>query len=108
MRSKRFSFLFAGILLLFLVGSASAWDISITKLNDNSVQTDYNVDVQSMHYLLTGIDCNNVSGVWYSLNNGLTNSSQSGAPCNTTEIKISSISSTQDNNTWSVYVNDTT
>ena len=62
--------------------------------------TSYNVNVSELNY--TASDETALDSCWYSLNNGETNSSIQTCGTNWTGL-----TSTEDSNTWTVYVNDT-
>lgn len=107
MRMKR-GLVLSLILGLFLIGSISAWagpswSVDITRLNDQAIQDYYSSDVNRMSFLISGIDCNNVTNVWYILNGNLY--SFSGA-CSSSEIVLTSLIDREGNNTWEIYVND--
>ena len=95
--------LFLCLTFLFLIGVVSAWSVDITKLNNNVPTNYYNAKVTKFSYQLTGINCDNVTGVWYTLNNGTTNSS---AGCSSSEITLPGLNSNEGANDWTIYASD--
>src|SRR3989344_3584795 len=89
--------------LILLVGAVSAWSVDITKLNNNAPTNYYSAKVTKFSYQLTGINCDNVTGVWYTLNNGTTNSS---AGCSSSEITLLGLNSAEGANDWTIYASD--
>src|SRR3989338_8225418 len=89
--------------LILLVGAVSAWSVDITKLNNNAPTNYYSAKVTKFSYQLTGINCDNVTGVWYTLNNGTTNSS---AGCSSSEITLPGLNSNEGANDWTIYASD--
>src|SRR3989344_697272 len=89
--------------LILLVGAVSAWSVDITKLNNNAPTNYYSAKVTKFSYQLTGINCDNVTGVWYTLNNGTTNSS---AGCSLSEITLPGLNSAEGINDWTIYTSD--
>src|SRR3989344_6048312 len=95
--------IFLCLTFLFLIGVVSAWSVDITKLNNNAPTNYYNAKVTKFSYQLTGINCDNVTGVWYTLNNGVTNSS---AGCSSSEITLPGLNSNEGANDWKIYASD--
>jgi len=96
-------FLLSLVFVLLLVGVVSAVSVDITKLNDNEIVSDYGVNVTRMSFIIDGVNCINVSDVWYSLDGGIVNISKA---CSDGEIILTGLSSNQGDNTWEVYIED--
>lgn len=88
---------------LMLVGSVSAWDVEITKLNNNEVREDYSVGVTRMSFFIDEVNCSEDILVWYVLNGIKTD--YAGA-CSETEITLSPLDFIEGENFWEVYVNN--
>ena len=79
---------------------AIGWSVDIIKLNDAGIQNNYNSNVTRMSFLISGVDCSNISDVWYTIDNGITNQSKA---CASSEILLTGLMSLEGNNTWKVY-----
>src|SRR3989344_8650181 len=91
-----------GVLItILLIGVVSAWNVDITKLNGQAVDTKYPNEITTLSYTLADIDCANISKVWYSPDGGFT---KINAGCSQSEIILTGLNSDEGNNSWVVIV----
>src|SRR3989344_8297054 len=96
--------IFLCLTFLFLIGLVSAWSVDITKLNNNAPTNYYNTEVTSLSYLISGINCTDVSDVWYSPDGGTTLIPKA---CAESQITLTGLNSAEGNNSWFIVVNNT-
>lgn len=92
----------AFVLIFMFLSLVSAWSVQITKLNDSPVQSDYAGGVSRITYQLNGINCINVSNVWFSSDNGSTLENKG---CPGTEVTLTGLTDQESYNTWTIIVN---
>ena len=84
---------------------ASAWDVSITKLNSNTIIDNYDEEVTSLSYMINNLNCSNVSNIWFSNDSG--NTLYDKGSCAPGERLVPSLIDIEGNNTWMMIVNST-
>src|SRR3989344_2223179 len=100
MRSKRFSLLFAGILLLFLVGNAGAVPTGLD-INFPVEGNNYNNNVTTINWSFSGALNSTTDKCWYELN------SVSWTEFSCSDNILTVPTSIEGNNTWKIKINDT-